>query len=75
MKIIDMEKNEEMKNPFMTSKDEFNEKIILEKHIFGFKFNKKFRTKFFFFDDIFFYIRNSASIIFQGNFYECLMFN
>lgn len=49
MKIIDMEKNEEMKNPFMTSKDEFNEKIILEKHIFGFKFNKKFRTKFLFF--------------------------
>lgn len=47
-----MEKNEEMKNPFMTSKNEFNEKIIFEKHIFRFKFNKKFRTKFFF-DDIF----------------------
>lgn len=33
-----MEKNEEMKNSFMTSKDKFNEKIIFEKHIFGLYF-------------------------------------
>lgn len=71
---MEEKKIEEMKNPFMTSKDEFNEKIILKKHIFGlkFKFNKKFRTKFlFFFDDIFLYIQeegNSAMHYFLGTF-------